>query len=155
MNDAPTEPRVLSPWEYYLLFRNRIEHEDNLIMQRLSWLVASQSFLFTAQAITLSGLLSVPPNASSSLVELEKLLLHLIPAVAILTSGLIYVGIIAAVKAIRTLRDSYQSRFGNEQASLPGIMTNDRIRIFGLAAPVLLPLIFIVVWLVLWTSGMR
>ena len=40
--------------------RRRIEHEDNLINQRLSWLVASQAFLLTALAISLNA----TPNQS-------------------------------------------------------------------------------------------
>ena len=35
--------------------RRQIEHEDVLIVNRLSWLIASQSFLFTAYAIMLNG----------------------------------------------------------------------------------------------------
>jgi hypothetical protein len=39
-------PRESTPLEWYRLFRSRIEHEDNLIVQRLSWLMASQSCFF-------------------------------------------------------------------------------------------------------------
>jgi hypothetical protein len=42
--------------DFYRLIRARIEHEDALTVNRLSWLVASQSFLFTAYALTLNGL---------------------------------------------------------------------------------------------------
>ncbi len=35
--------------------RRRIEHEDNLVNQRLSWLVASQAFMLTAFAILLNA----------------------------------------------------------------------------------------------------
>lgn len=76
---------VAFPVEYYNLFRNRIEHEDNLIVQRLSWLVASQSFLFTAYAITVNGLSSLPPSVASLLVTQERLFFRLIPAIGILT----------------------------------------------------------------------
>ena len=152
MNNMPAELRSLSSWEYYLLFRNRIEHEDNLIMQRLSWLVASQSFLFTAYAIALNGLISVPATATGPLVRLEKLLLQLVPVVAVLTCSLIYASIIAAVKAIRALRESYRSPFV-ETKVLPDVMAATPIRRLGLSAPLLLPLVFTVVWLVLWMRG--
>ena len=46
----------ISPADFYRLIRSQIEHEDNLNSQRLSWFVASQSFLFTAYAIVLSNL---------------------------------------------------------------------------------------------------
>jgi hypothetical protein len=38
------------------LIQARLSHEDDLINQRISWLVNSQSFLLTAYAITLNGL---------------------------------------------------------------------------------------------------
>jgi hypothetical protein len=57
--NAPMEPlQKISTLERYQVFRNRIEHEDNLIMQRFSWLMASQSILFTAYAIVPNGLSS-------------------------------------------------------------------------------------------------
>ena len=34
--------------------RSQIEYEDNLVANRLSWLIASQSFLFTGYAIVLN-----------------------------------------------------------------------------------------------------
>ena len=33
--------------EYYRIIRGQLEHEDDLISGRLSWFVASQSFLFS------------------------------------------------------------------------------------------------------------
>jgi hypothetical protein len=78
----------------------------------------------------------------------------LVPVVAILTCGLIYVSIIGAVKAIRLLRQSYRSRFGPEESSLPDIMVKQPIRRLGLVAPLWLPPVFILVWLVLWMRGM-
>jgi hypothetical protein len=35
--------------------RRHLKHEDSLMVNRLSWLVAWQSFLFTAYAIVLNG----------------------------------------------------------------------------------------------------
>ncbi len=45
MNAPSLEEYPLTPLDYYNVVRSRIEHEDNLVVQRLSWLVASQSFL--------------------------------------------------------------------------------------------------------------
>jgi hypothetical protein len=84
----------------------------------------------------------------------ERLLFQLIPVVAILTCGLIYLSIIAAVQAIRLLRQSYRSRFGPEETALPDIMVKAPIRRLGLAAPLWLPPVFILVWLILWIRGM-
>ena len=60
MNEPRPLSTPLSGLEYYRLIRERIEHEDNLVVQRLLWLVASQSFLFTACAIVLNGLTAAP-----------------------------------------------------------------------------------------------
>jgi hypothetical protein len=35
--------------------RHRIEHEDNLLNQRVSWVVSSQAFLLTGYAILSNG----------------------------------------------------------------------------------------------------
>lgn len=155
MNEMSPLAPPLSPLEYYKLVRERIEHEDNLIVQRLSWLVASQSFLFTAYAIALNGLTNPPQAAMRTFMEQQHLLFRLIPVVAILTCALIYISILAAVRAIGTLRHSYRSRFGQEEHDLPGIQTNALTRCLGTVAPALLPLVFIVVWLFLWTRGMN
>ena len=74
---------------------------------------------------------------------------RLIPLVAMMTCALIYVGIAAAVKAIADLRRSYRSRFPSNETELPGIQTGGLTRALGLAAPLLLPLVFIGVWLYL------
>src|SRR6266404_1150677 len=153
---APTfEDVPLSPLEYYNLIRERIEHEDNLIVQRLSWLVASQSFLFTAYAIVTNGLTTQPPQpACIHFSDQLQLLFQLIPIVGTLTCVLIYVSVLAAVVTMRRLRNSYHSRFGNEDAAAPPIQTLAPIRLFGYSAPVLLPLVFTTIWLILWMHGL-
>jgi hypothetical protein len=146
----------LNALEYYNLVRGRIEHEDNLMAQRLSWLVASQSFLFTAYAIALNGL-AVPPLPSSvqPVVNQQMDVYSLVPVVGILTCVLIYVSIIGAFKAMRELRHGYRSRFGKDEADLPAIQTNCVTRAMGAAAPMALPLVFIAVWLFLLIHGLR
>ncbi|HTS18912.1 MAG TPA: hypothetical protein VMP11_15170 [Verrucomicrobiae bacterium] len=150
------EGSSLSPLEYYSVIRSRIEHEDSLVVQRLSWLVASQSFLFTADAIVTNGLATQPvlqPGGARFLTQLQ-LLYQLIPVVGMLTSALIYVSILAAITAMRHLRNSYHSRFPDDEKGPPSIMTRAPVRLFGHSAAVLLPLVFITIWLVLWMHGL-
>ena len=154
MNAPSLDEKPLSPLEYYNLIRERIEHEDNLIVQRLSWLVASQSFLFTAYAIVTNGLATQPQVLSSHFMNQLQLMFQLIPTVGTLTCVLIYISVLAAVATMRRLRNSYHSRFGKEEADLPPIQTLAPIRLFGYSAPVLLPLVFTIVWLVLWMHGL-
>src|SRR5262245_22398108 len=123
---SPDErPARIDDLAYYHHLRERLQHEDGLIVNRLAWLVASESFFFTAYAIALNG------NDTAQ----HRRLLHLIPLVAVVSSALIWIGIVAAVKAIGWIRGLLRARIPDE-ASLglpplhtPGLMTP------GLAAP--------------------
>ena len=125
--------------DYYSLIRSRIEHEDSLITQRLSWFITSQSFFFTAYAI-------VTVNYSDK-IDMHSLP-QIIPLVALVTSSLIFITILAGVLAVSALRKSYDAR-PDPNPDLPPIQTSFLIRTMGLAAPLLLPLLFLVVWLYL------
>jgi hypothetical protein len=140
-----------SSLDLYRLFRSRIEHEDNLIIQRLSLLVASQSFLFTAYAITTNGLTSIDMKSAGRFAEQASLLFRLIPTVAICVALLIYIGILAALKAIGQIRRMYRAK--GLSTELPPIQTAATTRLLGLSAPLLLPLLFVSVWLVLLING--
>jgi hypothetical protein len=147
MNE-PVEPlQKISPLERYQIFRNRIEHEDNLIMQRLSWLMASQSFLFTAYAIVTNGMTTSPATGGNLFVNHLLTLIRIIPVVALLNSLLILISILAALKAIRELRHAYQHQPGTF-GEIP-LQTSKSARVLGLSAPVLLPPLFLAVWLYL------
>jgi hypothetical protein len=151
MNTPTYAGDKISSLELYRLFRSRIEHEDNLIMQRLSLLVASQSFLFTAYAITTNGLTSLDMKIAGRFAEQASLLFRLIPTVAICVALLIYIGILAALKAIGQIRRIYRAK--GLSAELPPIQTAATTRLLGLSAPLLLPLLFVSVWLVLLING--
>src|SRR5258708_3055710 len=111
--NAPQMNTPLTALEYYNLVRERIEHAHTLLVQRLTWLVGSQSFLFTAYAIVSNGLMTQPPQtALPRFTDQLRLLFQLVPVVAMLTSVLIYVSILAAVVTMRRLRNGYRSRFG-------------------------------------------
>lgn len=153
MNEATNHAGRLSALTTYELIRRRIEHEDNLIVQRLSWLVGSQAFLYTAYAIILNGLATLPPGAAPRFVRHEMFLFKLLPLVSIGTCALIYIGILAAVKAMAGLRATYRLSVGSEGSALPGIQVDRTLRRFGLSAPLLLPPFFVAVWLVLWIRG--
>ena len=55
-------PRAVGPTidPEFSLIQARLSHEDDLVNQRVSWLVNSQSFLLTAYAITLNPAMPVP-----------------------------------------------------------------------------------------------
>lgn len=147
MNPTQFGADSVSALENYKLFRDRIEHEDNLIVQRLSWLVASQAFLFTAYAITTNGMTGLEGRTPGPYQEQATLLFRLIPTVAISVALLIDVSILAALRAIRQLRRLYQARPISPE--VPPIQTAATTRLLGLSAPLLLPVLFVSVWLIL------
>lgn len=84
----------------YSNIRRQIEHEDNLVNQRLTWLLAAQAFLFT-------GYYSVASNK-------EHFTGQLYIVIVICTLGIIltlatYNGILAAFKSLRMLYTSWYS----------------------------------------------
>src|SRR6476661_876979 len=105
--NTDAHPSEISPVERYRVFRSRIEHEDNLIMQRLSWLMASQSFLFTAYAIVGNGLSGALTMGANQFVNHLTTLASISPTVALINSLLIALSIFGALKASRELRKGY------------------------------------------------
>ena len=150
MNASDSEHGKLSPLDFYNVIRQRIEHEDNLIVQRLSWLVGSQSFLYTAYAIVLNGLATPGTN---SFVARQLFLFRMLPVIAILICVLISISILAAVRAMAEMRLAYHKHARDEHHQLPAIQVSSAIRLPGLSAPVALPMVFIAVWVVLWLNG--
>lgn len=152
MSDSMADAQcAITPQQYYSIVRGQIEHEDNLIGQRLSWFVAAQSFLFTAYAITVSN---SGPNHTEPVIERMRLLLWLIPLTAILTCLLIYAAVIAGSIAIHALRRLYHNYADHSATTgLPPVMGYRSTQILGLAAPMLMPLVFLVVWLFLLIRG--
>lgn len=138
-----------SSLEYGDAVRRQIEHEDVLIVNRLSWLMASQSFLFTAYAIVLGGPLQ---TRVPRFTDQQELLTHLIPILAITACVLIYLGVIGAVRVMASLRRElarHHAELGNLR---PPIQGSNLTIALGHAAPVLLPLAFGTAWMVLLWS---
>lgn len=143
--------QAVTPERYYSIVRGQIEHEDNLIGQRLSWFVAAQAFLFTAYAITVSN---SGPNHVPLIIERMHLLLWLIPMTSILTCVLIYVAILAGILAMADLRRLYQKHADFEAVTgLPPVLGFRQAQIMGQVAPMLVPLVFFTVWVILLTHG--
>jgi hypothetical protein len=101
-----TDSLAVPPLQYYAIVRSQIEHEDNLVGQRLSWFVAAQSFLFTAYAITVSN---IRPDNHPSPSRIQQSMLIVVPLVALLTCLLLSITIIAGLVAIANLRRLFDS----------------------------------------------
>jgi hypothetical protein len=146
-----SEENSISPLEQYHVVRGQIEHEDNLVSQRLSWLLASQSFLFTAYAITLNGPIQSHVRSFETRADMLLSLLTLVGVVSVL---LIWISILAGVTAMKRLRNGLHARVGDLlPEGLPPIQTTGIPFLAGQLGPVLTPVIFIVVWMVLLIGG--
>jgi hypothetical protein len=145
MSSSPTPTQSLTAIEHYRIVRDQIEHEDNLISQRLSWLLASQAFLFTAYAITLNG----PVQLHAQTYERHVgLMIVLLPVIGILTALLIWMAIIAGLFAMTRLRNEFRRSTWNAlPEGLPAIQTSGWILLAGHFGPVLIPVLFLSTWL--------
>ena len=127
--------------EEYEFLREEIRHQDNLINARLSWLVSSQSFLLSGFAVTLNG------SAQSLLpiyAKLNVILVTSLPVAGLVTDVASYLTIWAAISRMGNIRHLA----GNSHPShLPSVQAAVFERRLGLAGPVLIPVVFLVVWL--------
>lgn len=123
--------------------RHRIEHEDNLLNQRVSWVVSSQAFLLTGYAILLNGP-QVLRNENFS--RTHELLMKLIPITSIAVTALIWFGILAGILAMRDLRVRAARHPGYAGTRVQGRTLTRRV---GLAIPALVPVAFLITWLLL------
>ncbi len=138
------------PSPYAATVRRQLEHEDGLMVNRLSWLVASQSFLFTAYAIVLNA---APQTQNPAAAGRQDLLRILLPALGLATCGLIYLGVLAGVRVTNVLRRQFRERRARETNLEEMIVDTAATHALGLAAPLLLPPLFSAAWatLLLWS----
>jgi hypothetical protein len=156
--EAAPRPPEREALEFYHVLRGQLEHEDNLITNRTSWFLSSQSFLFSAYAIIANGYVSTP-RATPPIVNLasaanstdpRRLLLVIIPGVSVIVCLLTLVSILSGVAALHTLRRFYDnSPLCCQTSALPPVQGYRSTRVAGVAAPVMLPLLFVGVWVFL------
>ncbi len=125
------------------IIRRRLEHEDNLVNQRVSWILTSQAFLLTGYAI----LLNAPTTLRSELyARHQDLLMWLIPLSGIVTVLVLFFAIIGALMAMHDLRMCAAAHPGSEAAYIQG---RGVTRWLGMSAPLLIPAAFLVIWLLI------
>jgi hypothetical protein len=122
------------------LIQARLSHEDDLVNQRISWLVSSQSFLLTAYAITLNGLAA---DASKPLAIVQLKLLNLLPIVGIACTLLVCIALIGGFSAMCELRRFAATKYPKDRLFL---ISKPTTQFLGVSAPVLIPIVFLVIW---------
>jgi hypothetical protein len=126
--------------------RRQIEHEDGLVVNRLSWLMGSQAFLFTAYAIVVNG----PASPRSSVfMSKQDHLLSIIPFLGIACGVLIYAGVVGATVVMARLRADLEARTRETTIPARPIKGTPMTRALGMAAPWFLPPMFCCAWIYL------
>jgi hypothetical protein len=153
LSGPPPDGQNQSGEDYFRISRGQIEHEDDLIGQRLNWFLASESFLFTAYAIVLSNTRATWANA---LVDWDTrlLLLRAIPAIAIISAVMILLAILSGYVAMRGVRLLVAVNVAEAvQKQLPPLQGRRLTRTLGIAAPICLPVVFGIVWMLILVTG--
>ena len=135
--------------DVYRLYREQIDHEDDLINQRLSLLVASQSFLFSAYAIVLNG----APSVQGSMFAFQhRVIFWSIPFIGTTLCWFISRSVRAAMLSMCHIRDRWNAycQIGLIPEYAPEMQGEDSTRKLGQMAPRLLPYIFIGIWVILY-----
>lgn len=114
---------------YYL---SRIEREYDLINNLQLWMIYSQSIFLAASVIIYSSKELTTPR--------YILLYNYLPWLGLLSCVILFISILAAIFAIR---------YFVRQSKTPSIVGNIANHYFGLIAPLLLPMVFIITWLLL------
>jgi uncharacterized membrane protein YidH (DUF202 family) len=134
----------ITPDQALSFIQTRLSHEDDLINQRVSWLVNSQSFLLTAYAITVNGLAA---DEKRPLVHLQRKLLNMLPIVGMVCVLLVVVALIGGLLAMAELRRFAATKLPREELFL---ICKPTTQYLGVSAPVLIPFVFLAIWAVLY-----
>lgn len=153
MPEVSDPPKFLSSADFYQMIHEQISNEDSAMNQRVNWLIISQSFLFSG----FSTLLSSPPDPEDGgYANLHDLLLQLIPGISLLTSILIYIGIITSLVYMADLRKSYQT-YPHDRTTehYPPLQGTTAARRLAHVPAIAVPLLFICTWAVLLIQELR
>lgn len=79
-------PRTLPIHEHFAIFRKYIDHEDQLIHERLLWNITIQGFLFAAYGFAVTKLAEIQSKAEGTSLWLLYWFMVLVPVFGILSS---------------------------------------------------------------------
>lgn len=137
----------LDPQTVYNAYRRQIEHEDNLMTSRASWLLMAQSFFVMAYAV-LHQL--APPDPHTQ--PVTALLGRALAVVGWLTCVLILLAVLAAAGVMRRLRNRFGAEcrawpaLARQLAHLPALQPTGTSLWLGRLPSVGLPILFLAFW---------
>jgi hypothetical protein len=148
-----TNTAVAAPWE---LARKIIEHEDNLINHRLTWLITIQGFLFAAFAVVANDLL----ESTHGKTMLLRVMMYATTFLGVMSAYIVWNSIRTAFAYTQTITAWWNENFAAHLAiqgipypPLRGTRANmGAIRKFLHTHNI--PMIMIYIWVVLLVAGL-
>jgi hypothetical protein len=143
----------------YNALRDYITHEDSLINNRLTWLLASQGLLFSAFSalfkpmadLALSGEKCHMSNHAIEMFSDLKMLQYILSVLGLSISVICYIGIDAATKTIGQIVDDFEAEIvQDEKLKLPALTAggSQEARKFGAFSSRAIPISLLLAWLV-------
>jgi hypothetical protein len=152
MDQSMSESGDLTQAQYYDRIRSQIEQGDQQINLRVIWQLIAQAFFFNA----FTSLLSSDAEAKNQLFEgQQQLLLWLIPVTGLTAGIFASIGIYASLANIHHLRALYEGFSDSKRPDdhsakrFPPIQGPDRFRKLGTVAPIGLPILLTLAWLII------
>jgi hypothetical protein len=132
----------------YTVIRSQIDQQHNTSNQRIFWLILSQSFFINAFVMMITAQQSQGKEA------IYRVMLNIIPLASILTIIFTYVDVIGSIMYVEKLRKHYEDININdpETGQFPPIAGDKTDRIFSRISPLLIPITFIIIWIVMWAT---
>jgi hypothetical protein len=152
MDDEP--PGKVHRWmhEWY---RGKIEHEDHLIVDRITWLLTSEAFLFVAYVV----LLAIPGDSMFDSSRVRGLL-YFIPIIGLACDVIAAISVYGAIVAYRHAVSAFEKydhdvRHRHEIELPELVLASSRMaRALGKTAAVSVPVILFAAWLyLLWVAN--
>lgn len=137
---APSDAEADRGHETLRWIRTRIDHEDELIVHRTTWVVGSQAFLCSAYAICAAGLRAAEGTQLHKLARMQSLL----PWAALLSLLSLLISILSARASMWHLRRLVPS---DDELHRAVIWGHPVVRHAGAAASIVIPLLFLSIWI--------
>ena len=139
----------LTQAELYDRLKSQMQHEDELINIRVLWQLLAQSFFFS----TYATLLNAKEAKNGVFAQQQELLLWAVPVIALLAGLIASISIFTSIYTIEYMGRVYQNYKAQQEDEttklFPPIQGPEAIRTWARVAPIGLPVLFILTWLVI------
>ncbi len=142
--DKITTQPIITPLELFKLIREQIQHEDNLVNQRLTWLLIAHGFLF-------AGMIQIEiQNTNTTTVLPIQAVALIISSAGILINAASFVGLRAAHRSLTDLYQTWENAKSKDSrlgSSFPQITWRGDSRLFrAINTAKATPIIIMALW---------